>query len=233
MTLDPVFDEAFVYRVAYRPDPFAWTPWRYARDGRFDGRWDDSDGQFRTVYVGDSVLGCLLEVLAKFRPDLVVAAQMDDIVVDEVDQVEYPTAPAGQVPRSWLVPRCAGIALMNGTFADVRKPATVREIRDRFGSTAAALDLDEIDAAVLKLTAPREFTQRVAAWLYQRPENFTGTRFGSRHGDEFTLWALFERPEDGEVPPALTQPHEEPLDSDTPALLHAFELFGLSWSDTL
>lgn len=39
---------------------------------RFPGRWGDHDGNFRTVYVGASLLACLLEVLADFRldPDL-------------------------------------------------------------------------------------------------------------------------------------------------------------------
>lgn len=225
-------DAAIVYRVAYRPDPFTWTPWRYAADGHFDGRFDDSDGQFRTVYVGDSLLGCLLEVLAKFRPDLTLAAAMADTVVEDAGEIAHPTAPAGRVPRSWLEPRCAGMALLHGTVADVRTPGTVAEIRHHLGPIAVEFGLADVDAAVLKLTAPREFTQRVAAWLYQRPEDLAGIRFGSRHADGFTLWALFERPEDDETPHALTEPREVPLDADAAAPLHAFSVFGLSWSDT-
>lgn len=34
-----------------------------------DGRWDDPDGVWRTLYVADSPLGCYLEVLARFRRD--------------------------------------------------------------------------------------------------------------------------------------------------------------------
>ena len=42
-----------VYRVGYIPEPWAWTPWQYATDGRFTGRWDDPDVA-RTLCVGDT-----------------------------------------------------------------------------------------------------------------------------------------------------------------------------------
>ena len=75
--------EVAVFRVGYAPDPFAWTPWQYANDGRFDGRWDDPDGTYRTLYVADRLLGCLLEVLADFRPDLELLTALDAIVDDD------------------------------------------------------------------------------------------------------------------------------------------------------
>ncbi|MBS9531987.1 RES domain-containing protein [Mycobacterium sp. M1] len=54
-----------VYRVGYPVGPWSWTPWEYADHGRFDGRWDDPDGIWRTLYVGSSALVCYLEVLAR------------------------------------------------------------------------------------------------------------------------------------------------------------------------
>jgi hypothetical protein len=53
-----------VWWVGFRPDPWAWTDWKYGSDdGRFNGRWDDMAGQFRTVYAGESLVACLPEVL--------------------------------------------------------------------------------------------------------------------------------------------------------------------------
>lgn len=52
---------AAIYRVGYAPDPWEWTPWEYATDGRFAGRWDDPDGVWRTLYCGISALACYLE----------------------------------------------------------------------------------------------------------------------------------------------------------------------------
>ena len=55
-----------VWRVGFAPEAWGWCPgWEWAaEDRRFHGRWDDSLGNFRTVYSGDSLLACLLEVLA-------------------------------------------------------------------------------------------------------------------------------------------------------------------------
>lgn len=58
-----------VWRVGYKPDPWAWVGWEWATDGRFGGRWDDSEGVFRTIYAGSALLACLLELLADFRSD--------------------------------------------------------------------------------------------------------------------------------------------------------------------
>ncbi len=201
-------DSSIVYRVGYQPDPFAWTPWQYATDGRFAGRWDDRDGRFRTLYVADRILGCLLEVLADFRPDLAVLAGLNDIDSDDDD--EYPTAPGGTVPVSWLHPRTAGQALMSGEFA---------------------LGLPELDAAALKLRAPRRLTQQIAGWLYQQQPPPGGVRFGSRHDDRFRMWALFEQPgEDKTGSRRLTDQLPIALTVDTPELLEAFDVFGLTWN---
>ena len=73
-----------VLRVGYRPEPWAWVGWEWATNGRFSGRWDDRDGNFRTLYVGSTLLACLVEVLANFRPDPHVT--LDDITEDEEDR---------------------------------------------------------------------------------------------------------------------------------------------------
>ena len=52
-----VTDPGTVWRVGYRPDPWTWTPWQYAANGRFNGRWDDPDGNYRTLYTGKTLLG--------------------------------------------------------------------------------------------------------------------------------------------------------------------------------
>lgn len=70
-------------RVGYRPEPWAWPSWQHATDGRFPGRWDDGYGNFRTIYAGSRLLSCLLEVLACFRPDPALAAQLSDIIDDD------------------------------------------------------------------------------------------------------------------------------------------------------
>ncbi|WP_373562885.1 RES domain-containing protein [Nocardioides campestrisoli] len=59
-----------VWRLGFKPSPWVWPGWDWAgTDGRFPGRWDDRQGNFRTTYAGSTLVGCLLEVLADFRPD--------------------------------------------------------------------------------------------------------------------------------------------------------------------
>src|SRR3546814_13542951 len=58
-----------VWRVGFKPEPWAWSGWEWAgAAGRFHGRWADRQGNFRTVYAGSTHLACLLEVLAGLRP---------------------------------------------------------------------------------------------------------------------------------------------------------------------
>jgi hypothetical protein len=61
-----------------------------------------------------------LEVLADFRPDLVLLDELAAITDPDTDDALYPTAPDGTVPSSWLDSRCAGIALLHGHYVDVR-----------------------------------------------------------------------------------------------------------------
>jgi len=224
-------EDSIVYRIGYRPDPFAWTPWQYATDGRFQGRWDDNEGRFRTLYVADRLLGCLLEVLADFRPDLTVVAALHDIDGGDDDDAQYPTAIGGTVPRSWLTPRTAGQAIMTGHFTDVSDARTISVLRNSFAGEAVALGLTDFDAAVLKLRAPRTLTQQVAGWMYQLRPPPDGVGFGSRHDDEMKMWAIFEQPgEDKTGSHVLTGQLPVDLAADTPELLEAFDIFGLTWS---
>lgn len=224
-------DSTIVYRIGYKPDPFAWTPWQYATGGRFEGRWDDRDGRFRTLYVADRLLGCLLEVLADFRPDLAVLAGLNDVDGDDDDQ--YPTAPGGTVPISWLQPRTAGQALMSGEFVDVSDARTVAVLRELFAGEAAALHLPDLDAAALKLQAPRTLTQQIAGWLYQQQLPPSGVGFGSRHDDRLRMWAIFEQPgEDETGSRRLTDQLPIELTVDLPQLLEAFDILGLTWTPT-
>lgn len=222
-------DEVVVYRVGYAPEPFAWPPWQYANDGRFDGRWDDPDGRYRTLYVGEQLLGCLLEVLADFRPDLEVLAGLAAIVDDDGDA--YPTLSAGVVPRSWLEPRRVASARLVGEFVDVRAVPTIATLRSRFAAVAAGMDLPDLDASALKARAPRTLTQAISGWLYReiRPP-VTGVCFASRFGDAMTMWAVFEQPgEDGTGSAALHETHMIEFDETTPALIEAMHQHGLVW----
>jgi hypothetical protein len=217
-----------VWRVGFLPDPWAWPSWQYSTDGRFGGRWDDRDGNFRTIYAGADLLGCLLEVLACFRSDLTLAADLAGI--EDNDPQAPRTAGPGCVPRSWLTPRSAASARLSGTYCAVTQSETIAALRPVFAAHATALGLADFDAGALKDARPRELTQAVATYLYETTD-LAGIQFLSRHGDERQLWALFERPGDGEVSPRLSDPAAVAMTEHSPEILEAFRLHGLAWAD--
>lgn len=216
-----------VWRVGYRPEPWAWVGWEWATDGRFSGRWDDRDGNFRTLYVGSTLLASLVEVLANFRPDPHMT--LDDITEDGEDRANHPTAAAGVVDVAWLDPRAVGTGRLGGRYCAVTRSESIAFLHSRFVALARQLGLKDFDAAALKDGRARPLTQAVAAYLYADPD-LDGVRFSSRHGDELVLWSIFERPDDGDVTSCVTDRYQHELSRDHPAMREAFKLLGLRWS---
>jgi hypothetical protein len=220
-----------VWRVGFRPEPWAWSGWEWATDGRFPGRWDDLHGNFRTIYAGSSLLSCLLEVLAHFRKDARLSLELDEIVEDDEDKVLHPTTAPGQVPREWLEVRTAASAELSGLYCAVTDSGSVAALYPHFIGLALSLGLADFDTAALKDARPRRLTQAVAAWLYEMTD-FDGVTFGSRHGDDLQLWAIFERPGDPPITPKIQDATvEESLQHDGPEISNAFHLLGLQWEN--
>lgn len=219
-----------MWRVGHRPDPWAWALWKYAVRGRFGGRWDDPDGTFRTVYAGESLLACLLEVLACFRPDTALSAELDAIEDNGSAKDPTPPPPPGVVPRSWALRRCVATAQMTGQFCAVSHSKSISAPRASFLADARELGLEDFDAAALRDSRPRGLTQRVAARLWQTTD-LDGVRYSSRHGDDHMLWAVFERHADGEIAQCLTKRSTGDLTPDDRSLIEAFKIHHLSWED--
>ena len=223
-----------VWRVGRAPDPWAWIDRQYAGSAR----WDDPDDAFRTTYAADTLYGCLVEILAYARPD-----RDDDgsdllAVIDEDpdDAREFPTPVAGVIRRHWLAGRMVGTARLTGSFVDVRASSTVAALRPRYLDLAFSLGFDDFDAAALKRAHPRALTQRLTVDLYAMTKEdgtpFTdGVRFGSRHGDDLALWAIFERPGDEPSSQLLHGAAARLVDPADPDLQRAMDLHRFTWRD--
>jgi hypothetical protein len=148
-----------VWRVGFRPEPWAGIGWEWATEGRFPGRWDDLHGNFRTVYAGSSLLACLLEVLAHFRKDARLSVELDEIIEDDEDAVLHPTLPPGKVPKEWLDERAAVSAELSGRYCAVTDSGSVAALYPHFIGLALSLGLADFDAAALKDARPRRLTQ--------------------------------------------------------------------------
>ncbi len=212
-----------IYRLGRDPDPWAWPDWSYAGpDGTFGNRWDDPYGSYRVLYASSQRVGTFVETLARFRPDLEVVAALSEIDGEEDEA-------AGVVPRRWLRGRRLGEATALGRFVDVGDAASLTTLRSGLAARAIHYDLAEIDAATIRLEAPRSFTQEVSRFVYEwRDEGgaFAGVRYRSRLGDEFVNWAIFEPSPEGESP--LTKTSSSEIEPEDPDLAEALRLLGLA-----
>lgn len=221
-----------VWRVGHDPNAWGFTPWAYATEGRFDGRWDDPDGVWRSLYVAATRLGCYLEVLARFRPDPAAAATMDLIDDDPEDRL-YPTVAPGVVTADWRKRRLIGSGQLTGTFFVPAEAESLAVLRRRFLTRARELGVHDLDAAAVRLAEPRSLTQEISRWAYRavlavEPERFDGIQFQSRHGDSETQWAVYER-DRSRSGPVLAPGHTAPIDWDDYDLRTAMKIHDLTW----
>lgn len=227
-------DGSSVWRVGRAPDPWAWVDRQYA--GR--NRWDDANGVFRTVYAGDTLYACYVEVLAYSRPDVGPdgADLLAEIAEDPRDAADFPVPVAGSIPRDWIGGRMVTTARLFDPHADVRSAETIAALRPLFVAFALQLGYPDFDAAALKSADPRELTQRVASHLYGVTDDegatmIDGVRFASRHGDELTMWGVFERPGDEPSSRHLEQGNARLVDLEDAEPLRAMRLHRLTWRD--
>jgi hypothetical protein len=81
---------------------------------------------------------------------------------------------------------------------------TLPALRRRFLGLAKAPECDDLDAGAIR-HGSRALTRAVSAWLYPRgdidgTEPVAGVEYASRHGDDFTLWARYERDREHDSP---------------------------------
>jgi RES domain len=218
-----------LFRVGRRPDAWAWPDWAFAHeDGTFGNRYDDPLGEYRVLYASCPRLGAFAETLARFRPDLELAAELVAIEGDAGD-AGFAAAPgAGEVPLEWCASRAVGSARHAGTFADAGHSQSIAYLRAALAARALHYGFDDLDAGELRRRVPRAFTQEISrqAFVHGRDpagQPLAGLRYLSRLGDDLVNWAIFET-----EPPADCA--SAPVEPDDPDLRAAFTRFGLSWA---
>jgi hypothetical protein len=212
-----------VYRVGRAPDPWAWPDWAYAApDGTFGNRWDDPAGEYRVLYAASQRLAAYVETLAPFRPDLAVVMALADI------DGEDDSTPVGVVPRAWLDTRLLGEAVLAGQFVDIGDARSLATLRAPLASRAIHYGIAEIDAAAIRRSAPRGFTQEVSRFVHEWQEDtgpVAGIRYRSRYGDGLINWAIFESTTMAGSP--VLSPSTAPLSPNDPELAQALQILSL------
>lgn len=202
-----------VHRIGRRPDAWEYPDWSRANpDGTFGNRFDDPDGEYRVLYASSARLGCFLETLARFRADLTLFAELQEI------EGESDFVPAGVVPCDWFASRIMGSAEVHGQFADIGSSDWISTLRRRLASLLIQLGVPDFDASVLQRSGPRRLTQNASQCVYR--QGFNGIRYLSKYGHDIENWALFE-------PANLTSTHCEQIRRDDPDLIEALRIFNL------
>jgi hypothetical protein len=196
-----------VHRIGRGPDPWQYPDWSRANPDRtFGNRFDDPNGEYRVLYASSARLGCFLETLARFRPDVGLDAELRAIAGED-DFV-----PPGTVPVEWFDVRAMGSATAHGGFADIGSAEWLERLR-------RVLGINDFDASVLQRSGPRSLTQRVSEFVYR--EGFDGIRYLSKYGHDIENWALFE-------PAELTEKRARAIAESDPDLLAALRIFHLA-----
>jgi RES domain-containing protein len=212
--LDFRLPAAPLHRIGRWPDPWQPPDWAHAHsDGTFGNRFDDPQAYYRVIYASNQRVGCFLETLARFRPDLTLLA--------EFAEIEGPDdfTPLGTVPPSWLAARLIGTAEAQGQYADIYAAEWIALLRRELASTAVALGLSEIDAATLQSGRPRRLTQEASLIVFRH--GFDGIFYRSRYGHAIENWAIFE-------PFPLRNTTAASITADDPDLQSALRMHGLT-----
>jgi hypothetical protein len=200
--------------IGRKPDPWQAPDWSRANpDGTFDNRFDDPKGYYRVIYAATQKLSCFLETLARYRSDLSLRSELDEI------EGENDFFPLGTVPQEWCDERLLGSAHAEGSYADIYGAEWIGYLRHRLAGECLRLGLDDLDASVLQRGSLRRLTQLASLEAWSK--KFDGVYYRSRHGHDLENWALFE-------PFRISQASSEVIGADDRAFLEALRILELN-----
>jgi len=203
-----------IHRIARKPDPWQPPDWSRAnQDGTFGNRFDDPEGYYRVIYAASQKLSCFVETLARFRADLSLLAELNEI------EGENDFLSLGTVPQEWCQERLMGSAHAEGTYADIYGAEWIAYLRHQLSGECLRLGLTDLDASVLQRSAPRRLTQMTSLEAWKK--KFDGLYYRSRHGHDLENWALFE-------PFQISGMSSEQITSDNASFLEALRILGLT-----
>ena len=115
----------------------------------------------------------------------------------------------GVIPKSWLEKRVIGDARVSGFFANIGAAKSLAHLRGLVAARLVHYGISDLDAAAIRLTAPRTFTQELSRFVYEcttgvGAREFAGIQYLSRLGDDIVkvgnLRASAERRGEHRVP---------------------------------
>ena len=192
-----------------------------------EGRWDDPDGEFRTLYAAATPSAAYTETLAVLRP---AHDQVARIRRTQPTPPNDPDLHTGKIPVGYLDARHIGVAACHPDvrLIDMSDPATHASFPAHVRRVLGWFDIRDADRGTV-MTGDRRVTRYLARHLWQtcRDRGLThirGLRYESRLTPTATCFALWDDPSPIDTSTITLHP-VEPTD---PSLLRAVEVLGLS-----
>lgn len=185
-------------------------------------RFDSQDGTFNVLYFATSLEGCFGETLARFRPDpLLKALLQEEWRANHFMEV-------GAVPADWRYRRTAVRAMEADPplpFLDLDSVHTLQFLRDELALGLASLGVHDLDTSVVR-SGDRRVTRLISSWAYNVAQEeaddprYAGIRYASRLNSEWECWAVFDRVH-------LVPLEIVPITPEMPSLQRVADIFDL------
>jgi RES domain len=202
-----------IFRIGRKPNAWQAPDWsRSNPDGTFGNRFDDPEGYYRVLYAASQRVSCFIETLARFRLDLTLLAELQEI--DGPDDF----FPLGEVPSEWCNERLIGTASADGNYADIYASDWIAFLRKKLAAECLRLGIRDLDASVLQRDVPRRITQLASLAVYEL--GLPGIYYRSRYGHDLENWAFFE-------PFKIISTSSDRISSNDVDLLEALKILGL------
>jgi len=119
---------------------------------------------------------------------------------------------------------------VSGSLVVVGAARTIAILRQAFASLVLQYGIDDLDAAAIRLSVPRAFTQQLSSYFEAQIDDngraFAGIYFLSKHGDDIENWAIFEQERMKGQTPILSVERENP-DPNDDDLRRALDLLAI------
>jgi hypothetical protein len=187
--------------VRVHPAPEALPRLRYEGPGR--NRFDDPYGQFLLRYTALNLRGCLVETMARFRPNTGAEALL--AAVEFVDDGNDPEMPTVQAVSEWLDEQRVGLvraATTQPLLVDIEAAELLIEL-DANALVRHAIENSSLrdgearmhlDAGIIRLGGDigRPITQAVSRALHEEHPEVDGIAYWSRIDPDERCWAIYD-----------------------------------------
>lgn len=169
-----------VWRVGHISGPLSFVPKKFCS---WQGRFDDPDRKYRTLYCARYQTTALREVLQDFRPNAKARKDFQELFGVELK---------ASIPQDWRRRRVLASATLvadQGDWMNLENPEFLRALELELAGMMSEVGMEHLDLAEIH-GRNRQLSQRTSRYIYSL--GAAGIRYRSNLPPTGTCWALFE-----------------------------------------